>query len=294
LNDATRLQIEAEDLLKHECDAAAPGDTMTIAEMTYLEAMEEVKTISKKLVTAERAFALVRDRMQELVNRYQSLLVKIETESSFGGASSIMTYESSCYSENDSEYWEQQEEQDNLEKQRWARRARRAEIRAELAAREALMAKQEVRQIQEEKERELEELQQKLMELQSDPSTVLSGGEKERSLAIAKNYAMHRNDAPGEENSAVRSKNGREGINKEKLDGVKQRFRDRIAAKKREANGMTSPSTYFSPQGKAAAPVTPSPPSARSLFRSAGEEMYQHLDFYERSLKAVESTRAAF
>lgn len=267
-----------------EGDAAA-GDTMTLAEMTYLEAMEDVKTISKRLVEAEKAFSLVKDRIQDLVTRYQALLVKIEAESC-AGASSIMTFESS-YSDNDSEYWEEQE---HLERERWARRAKRAEVRAELAAREALMVRQEARMIQEEKERELEALQQKLFELQSEPSTAIA--DKEQSAAaIAKNYSMHRNDAPHQmlQPEVARSTTSRTGIDKEKLDGVKQRFRDRIAAKKKQANGFGA--TTMSPPGKAASPVTPSPQqTARTLFRSAGEEMYQHLDFYERSLKAVEMT----
>jgi len=58
LNDATRRQIEAEDLLRQEGDSS-PDDTMTDAEMEYLSAMEEVKTISRKLVCAEQAFTLV-------------------------------------------------------------------------------------------------------------------------------------------------------------------------------------------------------------------------------------------
>ena len=284
LNEATRRQIEAEDLLNMEGEGGAGEDTMTMAEMTYLEAMEEVKTISKKLVTAEKAFSLVRDRIQDLVTRYQALLVKIEAESC-AGASSTITYESSYYSENGSEYWD---ERDNIERARWARRAKRAELRAELAAREALMAKQEARMIQEEKQRELDTLKHKLMELQSEPSTAVV--DKEHSAAaIAKNYAMHRNETeqPGQGGGVPDKATSRAAIDKEKLEGVKQRFRDRIAARKRESNRTTASAT--TPQGKPAVPVTPSPPqTARSLFRSAGEEMYQHLDFYERSLKAVE------
>ena len=68
-------------------------------------------------------------------NYNEALLVKIETES-FAGASSVVTYESSYYSEQDSEYWDEEEER---EAAMWARRAQRAEIKAELAAREALL-----------------------------------------------------------------------------------------------------------------------------------------------------------
>jgi len=259
-------------------DGGAGEDTMTSAEMAYLEAMEEVKTISKKLVSAEQSFALVRDRIQELVNRYQSLLVKIESDS-VAGASSVLTCQSSLYSENDSEYWDEQNE---LERSRWARRARRAEIRAEVAAREALMAKEEARLIQEEKQRELDVLQQKLNELQSDPSTTIS---RERANLMARSFNQ---SAHSQMPADISQNHGT--INKERLDGVKQRFRERIAAKKRAAAANSHVKTP-SPVKRSPAEVTPSPPSARDLIRAAGEEMYQHLDFYERSLHAVDKTR---
>lgn len=254
-------------------------DTMTDAEMDYLTAMEEVKVVSKKLVQAEQAFSLVRQRVQELVNRYQALLVKIESESC-AGASSIISYESSHYSDYDSQYWE---EQSMIDKQKWARRARRAEIRAELAAREALAAKEEARTIEKHKQRELDDLRQKLMELQSDPSSAHFLGE--RSAALARNLS-ERNNSPGHAGNT----NSSAGVNKEKLEGVKQRFRDRIAAKKRLMSARTneSPARAVS---KSLAQVSPSPPSAKSLLKAAGEEMYSHLDFYERSLRAVATSR---
>ena len=281
LNEATRRQIEAEDLLRHEGDAGE--GMMTEVEMTYLSAMEEVKIISKRLVAAEQAFALVRDRIQQLVTRYQELLVKIDTES-FAGASSVVTYESSYYSEQESEAW--REEQAN-----WARRAKRAEIRAELAAREALMAKQEARMIQEQKQKELEELQQKLNELQSESSSALA--EKEMSAAIAHRYAPEPGFASEQryaQDQLSETVSRSRAINKEKIDGVKQRFRDRIAARKRQATPMNiAPVEKHSPRHyrKNLAQVTPSPPNGRNLVRSAGEEMFQQMDFYERSLRSV-------
>lgn len=255
-------------------------DTMTDAEMEYLTAMEEVKTISKKLVQAEQAFSLVRDRIQQLVNRYQALLVKIESESC-AGASSIITFESSHYSDYDSQYWE---EQSMIEKQKWARRARRAEIRAELAARETLAAKEEARMIEEQKQRELDDLRQKLMELQSDPSSAHFVGGR-HSAAVARNLSAHRSSPAHQANSG-----GRDGVDREKLEGVKQRFRDRIAAKKKLMSAKTneSPARTIS---KSPAQVSPSPPSAKTLLKAAGEEMYSHLDFYERSLRAVDTSR---
>ena len=244
--------------------------------MTYLSAMEEVKTISKKLVAAEKSFTLVRDRIEELVFRYQELLVKFENESSFAEGSSVVTYESSYFTEHDSEYWNEHE------RELWARRAKRAEIRAELAAREAHMAKHEARMIQEEKQRELDMLKKKLFELQSESSTAVEN--RERSAAIAQSYAPDRNS-----DSAGRSG----GVDKQKVDGVKQRFRERVAARKAAANAQQ---TYESRSPYYPAPAQVSPhhsptQQARDLFRSAGEEMYQHLDFYERSLRAVQNSR---
>ena len=273
LNESTSKQIIAEDFLKEE------GDTfdgmMTEAEMTYLTAMEEVKIISKKLVSAEQAFALVRDRVQKLISRYEAMLLKIETETeSFAGASSVVTYESSYYSEYDnSEYW-------NQEERVWARRAMRAEVRAEIAAREALLAKQEARKMQEDKTREIDALKKKLEELQSETSA--ASAEKEK-FAIAS--AMRRsNGSPSSAQSASQ-------MSKEKLDGVKQRFRERMAAKKQQS---------VSPPGRAPLyptyprRVTPSPraQAERELIRSAGEEMFQQMVFYERSLEAVDNSRS--
>ena len=50
--------------MKDEGDNA--DSMMTDAEMIYLTAMEDVKTISKQLVVAERSFHLVRDRIEKL------------------------------------------------------------------------------------------------------------------------------------------------------------------------------------------------------------------------------------
>jgi hypothetical protein len=319
LNAATKKQIEAEYQLSDDRDVN--DSMMTVAEMAYLGAMEEVKEISKKLVCAEQAFALVKDRIQRLVARYEHLLSKIDTES-FAGASSVITYESSYYSDVESDVWEERE------KAIWARRAQRAEVKAELAARETLLAKQEVRMIQAEKQRELEALQQKLLELQSE-SSFHGAVDREHSTILAKSMAMHRHDSPTPPShpnqSASPHPDGGEGggVNdRQKIDDVKKRFRDRMAARKQATmpsggaggsgpggkfglvsdrppwSSHSSPSvpqasSFVAPESRSSLPYSASPPaaaatSASPLFRSAGEEMYQQLDFYERSLKAVE------
>jgi hypothetical protein len=328
LNRATQRQIEAEWLLSDDRDVS--DSMMTEAEMTYLGAMEEVKEISKKLVCAEQAFALVKDRIQRLVTRYEHLLSKIDTESA-AGASSVITYESSYYSEVESDVWEERE------KAIWARRAQRAEVKAELAAREALLAKQEVLMIQAEKQRELEALQQKLLELQSE-SSFHGAVDREHSSTLARSIAVHSPDEPSDRHQPRRSGDGRGAHEKQKIDDVKKRFRDRVAARKHGSHNHAAAATAAeaeAPSGSSAPPahfplsgatgrfgqvstsnnsasrllqhssaslsstsphaatvaVTPSPikaSSSLSLFRSVGEEMYQQLDFYERSLRAVE------
>lgn len=273
LNEATKRQIVAEELMKAEGD---DGDgMMTEAEMTYLSTMEEVKTISKQLVVAEQSFALVRDRIEKLVARYQSLLLKIETES-FAGASSIVTYASSHYSERDSAYWEEEEAR---EAAIWARRARRAEIKAEVAARETLLARQEALMVREEKERELELLRQKLTELQSETSHAVSDRLGANRIAqVPPRHAVGR-DVQNEGSSADSS------FDKKKLDGVKQRFRDRMAARKMTAE--TEQTNTSAGHVQIQTPARHGHGIQASLMRTAGEEMYQQLDFYERSLKSV-------
>jgi len=59
LNDATADQIEAEGLMKDEGETETFDGMMTEAEMTYLTSMEAVKSLSQKLVLAEKAFTLV-------------------------------------------------------------------------------------------------------------------------------------------------------------------------------------------------------------------------------------------
>lgn len=287
LNKATKRQIEAEDRLKEEGDA--DDGMMTDVEMDYLTSMEEVKTISRKLVAAEQSFHLVRDRIQKLITRYERILTKIESES-LAGASSVLTMESSYFSERDSGFWE------DRERAIWARRAQRAEVKAEIAAREALLAKQEVQMVRDEKQRELDILQQKLLELQSESS--LSGGTREHSAILARNYNGRRLDGA----SSAHEQN--QSLDKQKLDDVKKRFRDRMATRKQQpvpphqtmppavpnrniSHHMTPRNVTPSPKHTQVQASSRSPPATRELFRSAGEEMYQQLDFYERSLRAV-------
>jgi hypothetical protein len=284
---------------------------MTEAEMTYLTSMEEVKTISKRLVVAEKAFSWVRDRIQKLVCKYENLLVKIESDSIIGAPSSVLTSGTSYYSDDDNSRYSSD---DDKEKVMLARRARRAELRAEVAAREAFLAKQEAQQIREEKQRELDvlqvgcftcdfhflscsyththvdslsffhALQKKLYEMQEESSTAIA--EKEQSVTLARAIAH-------ETKSAVMERGATPRISQERINDVKSKFRARMAHRNRSSPASSQQS---SPRRSPPAPERPpqrSPLNLNSRLRmTAGEEMFQHLDFYERSLKAVDSARA--
>jgi hypothetical protein len=152
--------------------------------------------------------------------------------------------------------------------------------------------------------REIDELKKKLEELQSETS-VISGNEREKYALTNVMTQQNRGNNPD-----ASSKSG--DISREKVDGVKRRFRDRMEEKKRQTAvaSMTMVSkSAATPNGRA--PLHPSsnhnsncikrivPPSAqhqanRELLWSAGEEMFQQMVFYERSLDAVvESTTRA-
>ena len=80
-------------------------------------------------------------------------------------------------------------------------------------------------------------------------------------------------------------------VSKSKIEDVKKRFRDRSAAKK----NATGNASNFVPSQSNSRGYPSSSDYAReernNYYRAVGEEMFQHLDFYERSLKAVEGSR---
>lgn len=261
---------------------------MTEAEMTYLSSMEEVKVISHKLVLADKAFGLVRNRIQNLVSKYEALLVKFENDAESIAPSSVITAESSYYSDYTGSFEEERE------REALARRARRAELRAELAAREANLAKQRTRELRKAKEVEIQKLQQKLNDLQSESSCAMA--EREHSVVLARAIRAGRQNLGGDQqnrNAAGPSRN----TGMSKIDEVKQRFRNRAAGRNSQNSTATNNNQrsandvpYARPRGNHDQEQQQAASRARSaLFRSVGEEMFQHLDFYERSLKAVES-----
>ena len=119
----------------------------------FLEASTEVKQLSRQLELAERAFHMVRGRIKKLVKRYETMLETIDIDQK--SVTSTDPVESSDASSNDS-----------LDRKELARRAQRAELKAEAAAKEALIARLEVEKTKMEakenrriKQKELDELQ---------------------------------------------------------------------------------------------------------------------------------------
>lgn len=265
LNNATTRLIDAEDMMREEGD---DDGMMTESEMRYLSSMEEVKTISHQLVLAEKSFTLVKDRIERLVAKFEALLVKLDNDTGSIAASSIVSYQSSYVSD-----WTAAEER---EREQLARRAQRAELKAEVAVRENLLARPEARAVRTERENELKNLKMRLAELQSETSAAIT--EREHSVVLARAITA---------NKPSKAKNTSK-ISKSKIDDVKQRFRNRSAAKLK-----TSPSDVKSVSSAGARSVTfqkrpkPVDKQRRNVYRAVGEEMYQQLDFYERSLQAV-------
>ncbi|KAL3942357.1 MAG: hypothetical protein SGBAC_003423 [Bacillariaceae sp.] len=265
LNRGTQALIEAEDLMREEGDT--PG-MMSEAEMTYLSAMEHVKTVSHQLVVAEKSFILVKERVEKLVARYEALLVKLDDDSDSIAASSVVSYQSSYVSD-----WTAVEEREQAQ---LARRAQRAELRAEVVAREAMLSKQGARTVRAQKEKELGTLRKRLADLQSETSAAIS--EREHSVVLARVISASKSTA------SAQSKNP---INKSKISDVKARFRNRSAAKQKTNDNKSVVSAGKSVTFERKTTFKKRDPEKSAMLRSVGEEMYQQLDFYERSLQAV-------
>jgi len=287
LNKATSVQLEAEEEMKDEEPFGADDGMMTEAEMRYLTSMEEVKTVSHKLVLAEKAFSLVRDRIEKLVAKYEALLVKFDNDAESIAPSSVVTDASSYYSDHTATTFHEEKEREAL-----ARRAQRAELRAELAAREAMLTKQRAQEESKEKEMEIQALRQKLQDLQSESSAAIT--EREHSVVLARAIAANNRRGPGSTPTGG-SKASVPTICSSKIEDVKQRFRNRSAGR----NNMNPPrpnstsSRGFKSGNTLRRKYSQDNNSARernAMYRAVGEEMFQHLDFYERSLKAVESS----
>lgn len=138
-------QIEAEELMQEEIDLDGDENIVAEAEQLHEAATLEVRSLSMKLVLADKSFALVRNQMQKLVETIETLLSQVDN-SDDSASDGEECDDDSCVSDK------------SHERQRLVNRATRAELSAELAVREAILAKQEAAKIKSEKQREIDYL----------------------------------------------------------------------------------------------------------------------------------------
>jgi hypothetical protein len=153
-------QIEAEEMMQDEVELDnADENVLAEVEDLYRAATSKVKTLSVKLVLADKAFGLVRNRMQNLVETIESLLVQYENDDDYvhGDSNTHSTVQS------DEDGNNSVSSQKSHDRRRLVERAKRAELSAEVAVREAMLAKQEAEKIKSDKQREINELKVSLL-----------------------------------------------------------------------------------------------------------------------------------
>ena len=262
LKSAMMRQIQAEELMEAEIDLDGDENVVAEAEHLFRKATHEVKNLSMKLVLADKAFTLVRGRMEKLVETIESLLVQMEDDddSQEDSVSSVIAEDDGSDGDGSS-----RSRQENEEKQKLQERAKRAELSTEVAVREALLAKQEAEKIKAEKQSEIDLLKEKLAHMESK-SLVLANSENQR-LATHTSYLDKLDAKSIIESSFDREPEGARAAAKSRL---KKRFRERQSAAKPGIEHRDSSSS-----------------SNNNAHQLNGEEFYQHLDFYSRSLKSV-------
>ena len=296
LEFAREQQRDAEDEMNeeqsHQQGFVSDG-LMTEAEMRYLEAMEDVKLLTHQLSLADRAFNLVRDRITNMISKYETLLVRInEEEESLQDDDFDNDFAKESIESVRNKDSNKKEESERME---LARRAQEAEAKAAKAALEAKKAKQEAERMKSEKEAQLLALQSRLAELEKQ-----SVIERERSQNLILNYQrqvehLERQSAIGTSNRSSLAHNPLDDARsileqhnpspqeRQKIQSIKERFRNRSRSER--PNSPNSSVRLFAESGRVA--TRSSPTSSAALNQ---EEMFQHLDFYERSLKAVVKT----
>jgi tetrahydromethanopterin S-methyltransferase subunit G len=265
LNQAAALQLDAKEMMKEEAefnDLLGVEGMMTDVEIRYITTTEQVKSISKQLVLAEKAFTMVKERVERLVQKYENILEKIDQDGEARGVD-MEDEDEVCLSEDEVD-----------ERGRLERRAERAELRAELSAREAQMlsltvekTKQEAENIRREKEEEIIELQQRLDDLEKKSAFLAREYESKLSLKIL-DKAKHMVAQNEQKAMSVHSLDEEASAAKER---IKARFRNRSAHK---GNTVAQNQQRDSSE-------TPRP--SRNSF-------HQRLEFYERSLRSIEQT----
>lgn len=267
LNDASSRQLIAEQMMKHE---GSHSSSMTDAELEYLSSMEDVKTLSKKLVDAERAFDMVKLEIENQVQKLEFILEQIDNESE-----DVDVYASDGSDFGDDESYTSAESE--YDKESLARRVQKAELKAEVAMREAQIAKvaaeqskQEAETIRLEKEKKLGDLQAKLEDLEAKSSIMLSDFEaKLKSQTLLANSAASQNDNSFESIHQsmlyAASTVGTDPDQNETKERIKAKFRQRRTNSKQKDGHDLGTEEKQKLSGK----------------------VHQRLEFYERSLRAI-------
>mmetsp|Transcript_18547 Transcript_18547/g.28841 ORF Transcript_18547/g.28841 Transcript_18547/m.28841 type:complete len:753 (-) Transcript_18547:87-2345(-) len=295
LQNAVDRQIRAEEIMKKEAEAgfsafADDDDSMTDAEMSYLSAMENVKSLSSALVNAEKAFVLVRDRIQGLILKYENMLVKLGTDtydSESIESDTIMDYDT------DGRHLQSYSQSFDIdqEKKMLASRAKRAELQAEVAAREVLLAKEEAERVRMEKQCELEALQKRLDELErksvlEQERSAKLVSEYEKKLEDERNLSLNLSQNNGSPPSSVSGFRDRDTSDARSYlesaiserDEAKIAARERVKAKFRERQGRQSNKKRNVQSNEA---------FENEGAKNKGQRLYNDINFYEKALKSV-------
>jgi len=172
---AMMQQVEAEEMMEEEVDFDDEQNVVAEAEILYSEATAEVKRLSMKLVMADKAFSLVRSRMEKLCETIETLLSSIDDDDDG---------DTSCSESVQDEASTDVQSQDTGDRDLLMRRAQRAEVSAEIAVRELLLAKQETEQIKSLKQLEIDQLKNQLAELETKSQILAS--ENRRFVSVGK------------------------------------------------------------------------------------------------------------
>jgi len=218
LRSAMVRQIEAEELMQEELDLDCDEHIVAEeAEQLYWDATVEVKTLSIKLVLADKAFASVRKRMEQLVETIESFLVQIEHGNQSADDSS--THSEDKEYDNDSYL-----SQENRDRAKLVARAKQAELSAEVAVREAILAKNETEKIKSDKQFEIDHLKDKLSDMET--KSQLMASEHRRMTYFGGTQVANRSylEAKSFLESTIEKDNGEEEERKKRL---KKKFRDR-------------------------------------------------------------------
>ncbi|KAL7532634.1 hypothetical protein ACHAXR_008851 [Thalassiosira sp. AJA248-18] len=264
LRSAMLRQIEAEELMSDEIDLDGDENIVAEAEQLYRDATIEVKTLSVKLVLADKAFTLVRNRMEKLVETIESLLVQIENGDESDDDHTSSSTRSDDVDESDNGSYSSQESQD---RDKLVARAKRAELSAEVAVREALLAKQEAEKIKSDKQREIDNLKEKLADMETK-SQLLASEHRLGYMNGGNNSYLDKLEAKSFLESTFDRDREEAAARKERL---KQKFRER-------QRSLSKPEEEEQPE--------------RNQNQLKDEEIYQHLDFYSRSLNAVSANKS--